>query len=107
MSTRYWRDDPQAPFATMLRVISHYCHPEAHDEAFEELTALTRRSDPPERLVRFKEELRQVLSGNRDGLPPKAVFAAASYDDGSDEAFLQRLWHDLYPDEPVPAPPTG
>ena len=33
--------------------------------------------------------------------PGDELAAAVEYDDGSDEKFLQRLWHDLYGDEPI------
>lgn len=98
----YWREDHDAPFATMLSTIDHYCHPEAHDEAFEELFELTHRETPPEWVVRFKDELRRAVSGDRAGLRPHALSTAAAYDDGSDEAFLRRLWSELYPEEPTP-----
>jgi hypothetical protein len=48
-----------------------------------------------------------LLSGEADKLPEYALFTAAQYDDGSDEAFLRRLWRQLYGDEPVtPATPA-
>lgn len=103
----YWRENRDAPFATMLSTIDHYCHPEAHAEAFDELIELTRRPEPPDWVRRFKEELRTAVSGNREGIHPQAISVAAEYDDGSDDAYLRRLWSELYPDEPIPAPPTS
>lgn len=100
----YWRDQHDAPFATMLGVIDTYCHPEAYDEAYDDLVALAREPAPTEELVRFKGELRRVLTGDTEGLHPEALSTAAEYGDGSDEAFLRRLWRDLYPDEPIPTP---
>jgi hypothetical protein len=49
----------------------------------------------------FKADLRQAL---RDPglLPGDELFEAVEYADGSDEAFLRRLWRDLYGDEPLP-----
>jgi hypothetical protein len=46
-------------------------------------------------------EFRRLLSGELDKLPEYALFTAAEYEDGSDEAFLRRLWHQIYGDEPV------
>jgi hypothetical protein len=34
-------------------------------------------------------------------LPGDELSAAVEYDDGSDEKFLHRLWHDLYGDESI------
>ena len=33
-------------------------------------------------------------------LPDDELFKAVDYGDGSDQAFLRRLWHDLYGGEP-------
>jgi hypothetical protein len=52
----------------------------------------------------FKDELRRVLTGDTEGLHPDAIFTAACYGDGTDEAFTRRLWRQLYPGEPVPVP---
>jgi hypothetical protein len=57
--------------------------------------------------VPLKNEFRRLLSGELDQLPEGALGTAAEYEDGSDEAFLRRLWHELYGDEPVmPAAPA-
>jgi len=34
-------------------------------------------------------------------LPDDELFKAVDYGDGSDQAFLRRLWRDLYGDEPA------
>lgn len=99
----YWLDDSDAPFATLLRVVGTYCHPEAGPDAYDDLITLARTRDDDEEMRRFKDELRRVLAGDRTGLHPDALFAATAYGDGSDDAFLRRLWRDLYPSEPVPA----
>lgn len=97
----YWRLDSDAPFAALLRIVDTYCHPEAGgEESYEELIDLARHTDEFEEMRRFKEELRRALLGDRP--PENALYVAAQFGDGSDEAFLRRLWHDLYPNEPLP-----
>jgi hypothetical protein len=97
-SKRFWQDNPDAPFATMLGIIESHCHPEAWDDAYDYLIELAHDPEPGERMLRFKEELRQAVR-DPSQVPEGAVFRAASYDDGSAEKFLKRLWRDLYGDE--------
>lgn len=103
----YWLGDSDAPFATLLRVVDTYCNPAAHDEAYDELVELASRPTPTDEIATFKHQLRQVLSGDSEGLPPDALSTAAAYREASDEKFLRRLWSDLYPNEPVPTAPAG
>ena len=49
----------------------------------------------------FKAELEDALASPGQ-LPGGELSDAAGDGDGSDEAFLRRLWHDLYPGEPIP-----
>jgi len=51
-------------------------------------------------MVTFKKELREVIA-NPGVLPKDALRTAAYYEDRSEAAFLARLWHDLYGNEPV------
>jgi hypothetical protein len=95
-----WRRDKNSPFAFFLQVIDTYLHPES-DYRLEGLTEWLRDGEPPETVARFKDEFRRLLSGELDQLPGGALSTAAEYEDGSDEAFLRRLWHELYGDEPV------
>ena len=44
-------------------------------------------------------ELREALA-DPSRLPDNELFKAVQYDDGSNEAFLRRLWRDLYGDQP-------
>jgi hypothetical protein len=67
----------------------------------DDLADWLRHSDPPTDAVRFKNELRRLLSGDLDQLPKGSLGTAAEFDDSSDEAFLRRLWRELYGDEPV------
>ena len=45
----------------------------------------------------FKAELREALR-DPSRIPDDELSESVEYDDGSDEAFLRRLWHDLYGD---------
>ena len=49
----------------------------------------------------FKSELRQALADPSQLPEDELLQCAVEYTDGSDEAFLRRLWRDLYGDEPV------
>lgn len=102
-SARYWREDHDAPFATLLGIVDNYCHPEAGgEESYEELIDLAGRTGEIAEMRTFKEELSRALMGDK---PPKgALTVAAEYADGSEDAFLRRLWRDLYPNEPLPQP---
>lgn len=100
MIRAYWQDEPDAPYATLLGIVEGHCHPEAWEEAYDDLKELAERTDDPE-MDTFKRELCEVIA-DPSVLPDDALFTAAEYDDGSDEKFLARLWRDLYPDEPYP-----
>ncbi len=95
-----WRRDPNSPFAYFLSIIDTYLHPES-DYDVDDLAEWLSKAKPPEKATRFKDEFRRLLSGELGQLPDYALFTASAYDDGSDEAFLRRLWHELYGDEPV------
>lgn len=98
----YWYDDPGASFGTLLRIVDTYCHPEADDDTYAALIRrATARPDDAE-MVTFRGELVRLLEGDREGLHPDALSTAAEYDDGDDDAFLERLWRDLYPNGPLP-----
>ena len=93
----YWKRQPDGPFATLIRISTTYLHPEADD--LESLQELAKDDDRPEMRV-FKAELRQAIA-HPDRLPGDELFNHVVYEDGSDEAFLNRLWRDLYGDEAV------
>jgi hypothetical protein len=94
----YWERHPDAPFATLICVATTYLDPENyHPEALQQWAG---REGDPEMQV-FKAELRQALL-DPGLLPGDELFEAVEYGDGSDEAFLRRLWRDLYGDEPLP-----
>lgn len=100
MVSHYWRDNPGAEWTTLLRTVETYCHPEAAEDAYESLQRLAKRTDLPKMRL-FKEEL---VAAIRDPgrLPDDELFEAAAFSDGTDAAFLARLWRDLYPEEALP-----
>jgi hypothetical protein len=93
----YWERHPDGPFATLIGVAATYCSPDAGVEDYERLKRLARRQDD-QRMRVFKDELRQALADPRQ-LPEGELDDAVEYDDENDEAFLRRLWRDLYGDE--------
>jgi hypothetical protein len=97
----YWARNPKGPFATLIAVTATYCHPEAYNDAYPELIERVRSAAPEDEQIRvFKEELLQALA-DPSRLPDNELSKAVQYDDGSSEAFLRRLWRDLYGDEPA------
>ena len=99
MAAFYWERHPSGPFVTLIAVAATYCSPEASPDGYECLKRLARRDDDHE-MREFKAELRQALA-DPSQLPEGELSDAVEYDDGSDERFLRRLWHDLYADEPI------
>jgi len=81
-------------------VAATYCAPEAYDGAYDDLISRARAPGPGDQEIRaFKAELQQALA-DPGQLPADELFDAVDYGDGSDEAFLRRLWHNLYGDQP-------
>ena len=101
MSAFYWERHPDGPFTTLIAVTATYCSPDAYDGAYEDLVSRARspQADDDEMRV-FKAELRRALA-DPSLLPAGELDDAVEYNDGSDEKFLRRLWHDLYGDEPM------
>ena len=95
MAPFYWEREPNGPFATLIRVATTYLDPENYD--LDSLKRLAQRKDDHEMRI-FKSQLREALR-DPSQLPGDELSEAVEYDDGSDEAFLSRLWHDLYGDE--------
>jgi hypothetical protein len=95
MAPFYWERHPNGPFATLIEVATTYLDPENYD--LEELVSLARREDDEEMQV-FKFQLREAVK-DPSKLPGNELSASVHYEDGSPEAFLNRLWHDLYGDE--------
>jgi hypothetical protein len=100
MGEFYWTRHPDGPFATLIRISTTYLHPEADD--LESLQRLAKRENDPEMRL-FKAELREAIK-DPDQVPSDELSKHIEYEDGSPEAFLRRLWRDLYGDEPVGAP---
>lgn len=95
MSRRFWRDEPDAPYATLLSVIENYVSPESYDPGTLKRRAL--RTDIPQ-MQTFKNELREAVA-DPTVLPDGSLQAAAAYEDGDPRTFLSRLWHELYGDD--------
>jgi hypothetical protein len=100
MEEFYWKRQPDGPFATLIRIATTYLHPEADD--LESLQRLAKRKNDIEMDI-FKAELRDAIK-NPDELPDDELSKHVQYEDGSPEAFLRRLWRDLYGDEPLDTP---
>jgi hypothetical protein len=95
MAPFYWERNPDGPFATLIAVASNYLDPENYD--LDALKVLAKRDGEP-RMQVFKSELREALR-DPSQLPGDELFESVEYADGSDEAFLSRLWRELYGDE--------
>jgi hypothetical protein len=91
----YWKRHPNGPFARLIEIATTYLDPENYD--LEELQSLARREDDEEMRV-FKSELRAAVK-DPSQLPGNELSESVHYEDGSPEAFLNRLWRDLYGDE--------
>ena len=99
MTGFYWERHPSGPFATLIAFAATYCSPDADADDYDRLKRLVKREDNEQMQV-FKAELRQALT-DPSQLPAGELDDAVEYDDGSDEKFLRRLWHNLYGDEPI------
>jgi hypothetical protein len=99
MAGFYWERHPDGPFATLIRVGNTYLDPENYDD--DSLRALAKREDDEEMRV-FKSELRDALK-DPGRLPGDELSRHVQHENGSPEAFLRWLWHDLYGDEPFDA----
>jgi hypothetical protein len=95
MASFYWERHPNGPFATLIEIATTYLDPENYNP--EALKSLAARDDDEEMRV-FKFELREAVK-DPSLLPGNELSESVQYDDGSPEAFLSRLWHDLYGDE--------
>ena len=102
MAAFHWERHPGGPFVTLIAVAATYLDPENYDP--DSLNKRARHADDPQ-MQAFKAELREALRDPRQ-LPAGELSESVQYDDGSDEAFLRRLWHDLYGDEPSGMPPN-
>lgn len=103
MTAFYWERHPDGPFATLIAVAATYCSPDAYDGAYEDLVSRARSPQSDDEMLIFKAELREALT-DPSRLPAGELDDAVEYDDGSDDKFLRRLWHDLYGEEPIAGP---
>ena len=75
----------------------------AYSPRYQNLTVRARSAAPDDEEIRvFRAELREALA-DPGQLPDNELFKAVQFSDGSNEAFLRRLWHDLYGGEPTSA----
>ncbi len=95
MASFYWERHPGGPFATLIAVAANYLDPENYD--LDSLKILAKREGVA-RMQIFKSELREAVKDPTQ-LPGDELSRSVQYEDGSPEAFLHRLWHDLYGDE--------
>ena len=96
MGAFYRERHPGWPFATLIAVAATYCSPGAYDD----LISRARAPEPDDKEIRaFTPEMQQALA-DPGQLPGDELFHAVDYGDGSDEAFLRRLWYDLYSGQP-------
>lgn len=103
MAEFYWVRNPGGPFATLIRIATTYLHPEADD--LESLQRLAQRENDTEMRV-FKAELLAALQ-DPARLPDDELSKHVRYEDGSPEAFLRRLWEQLYLEEARPPARPG
>jgi len=96
----YWTRHPDGPFVTLISVATTYLDAELHRP--EDLRKRAERNDDPE-IRAFKAELREAIL-HPEQLPKGELDWNVEYDDADDEAFVSRLWKDLYGDEPVAEP---
>ena len=99
MASFYWERHPDGQFATLIAVATTYLDPENYD--LDSLKELAKREGDGKMQV-FKSELREALR-DPSQLPGDELWESVEYNDGSNEAFLRRLWRELYGDEPLPA----
>jgi hypothetical protein len=95
MAPFYWERHPDGPFATLIAVAANYLDPENYD--LDSLKILAKREGQP-RMQIFKSELREALR-DPGQLPGDELSRSVQSEDGSPEAFLSRLWRELYGDE--------
>ncbi|WP_385928129.1 hypothetical protein [Tenggerimyces flavus] len=93
------------PFATLISYAGKFFHPERTPRLVETLRTAVHRPIEDQNIDArtFVQELRRALSGDTEGLPEDALFDVTHYGDGSDEAFLKRVWEEIFPEEPLPA----
>ena len=95
-----WTLHPRIPFATLIAVAASYLAPGANEPGSLQQRA---RQENDEEMRIFKAQLREAII-SLHLVPRDELSRYVQDDDGSVEAFLKRLWLDLYGDEPVTEP---
>ncbi len=92
------------PFATLVSYAGKFFNPETTPRHINILRTAVHRPIGDQNIDArtFVEELRRALSGDTEGLPEDALFDVTHYADGDDEAFLKRVWEEIFPEEPLP-----
>lgn len=104
-----WVKNRDQPFATLIDYAATFFHPESTPRLIDTLRTAVRRPIEEQGIDTrtFVKELRQALSGDTAGLPDEALWEAAEYSDGTDEAFLKRVWEEIFPEEQLPTRPAS
>ncbi|MBM7786789.1 hypothetical protein [Tenggerimyces flavus] len=97
-------ENREEPFAILIDYAATFFHPETTPRLIDTLRAAVRKPIEEQGIDTraFVKELRQALSGDTVGLPDEALWDAAEYSDGTDEAFLKRVWEEIFPGEALP-----
>ncbi|PRY00636.1 hypothetical protein [Allonocardiopsis opalescens] len=112
MAGPFWRKNKDASFAVLLSVVESYYHPETPPDGGAKLHRLVHRvghehvSSQVHDIPKFLDQLRAAIA-DPSQIPGDALDDAADFEDGSDEAFLARVWHDIYPGRPLPTADSG
>ena len=95
MAPFYWERHPDGPFATLIEIATNYLDPENYDP---EALKSPREAEGDRGDAGIQVGTREAIK-DPGQLPGDELFESVEYSEGSDEAFLRRLWHDLYGDE--------
>ena len=97
-------ENRDAPFATLIQYAATFFHPERTPRLVDSLRTAVHRpiEDQNVDARTFVEELRRALSGDTEGLPEDALWEVTHYGDEDDQAFLRRVWEEIFPEEPLP-----
>ncbi|MBM7791378.1 hypothetical protein [Tenggerimyces flavus] len=109
MSSDVWVRDRDRPFGTLLSYCGTYLHPEVYYSGMRSLVYACNLPEDEQHpdTKQFLVELERVIVGDAEGLAEDALFKAAEYDDGSDEAFVTRVWTEIFPGKPLPTRDLG
>lgn len=99
-----WVKDRDKPFGTLISFAGTYFSPDSSFPAIDRLRVAVHRpvEDQNIDMRTFVKELEQALRGDTADLPEDALFNVTHYSDGTDDAFLRRIWAELFPERSVP-----